>query len=1073
MRMRRLLTVTAAVAIAVSGVLTLPVTAGAEADSEALADVDVTRYGGADRYATSLLVAEAFATLAGDSLESVVMVSGESWQDAVVAAPLAGSMDAPLLMTPPGQLRDDATGFLERVGASEVVVVSTDHTSLAVGSAVVSALDDLGISVERVSGANRYATGAAAARRIDPVGTMPTSGRTAFVASGEVFADALVAGPLGAHGRHPVLLTPPDELHVETAAYLRDAQIAHVVLMGGPAALSETVETSLRELGLSVTRLAGETRFDTAVQAADLAAERFADDKDETCSAGGKVGLARADVPFDSFGAGPLLGRLCAPLVLSNPAAIPAATAAYLDEARSSAASLDLRVFGGEAAVSQAGLDAYLRGDTDDDSGEPPDPVHAVLPPGTCGGKITDPPRQVLESRSAETAVWSPDCAKINYFQRDALWRANQDGSRPTRLLREADVDASLGSFAWSPDGSKIVYVQNEKRGVGYVSHIWIANADGSDPVQLTDGMVRDLSPVWSPDGATFAFVSKRQQEVRTSRGGTAFWTAGTSIVTMDRDGDIQTSFDAGAVAGTRLAWSRDGSQVAYVRASALTLSSPDGATRRILLRGADSRGGLSWSPDGRRIAYVRYDHTRPSQRLVMVAETEGFRQELVAEVTGRVSALDWSPDGQLLLYSVRDGNDRRVYVAGASGTSLAWAADCWRRGTNRYATGPPFQSDVPTTGTLRVALLFMDFPDAPATYSTREESEYSLEFPEQYLEDSSYGKLDVEFVPLHRWLRAEETSVQFGGIVIDGSRALGQRASAHSIELANEFFDFSTTPAVLTVFPSSRFGGGTAGGRHEVDGVDVALARVNTFFGGGLGGPGLWSLPAAHELLHLLGLIDLYPYDWRLGIPPPAPPGQVRIGTEWGVMGLTSHFFTVEMDERLKHQRSTVGRGVTTEYASGLAMTEMLGWNRWLLGWVDDDQLHCVTDAEAEVSLAPIAQPEGEAALAVIPLNHHEVIVMESRRRLGYDRYTEFTESNGFEVRFPTLIEEGVLVYTVDLAGGELPIKIVVPEADDQLVGSPVLTKGQSLTLRGYTITVTGDDGDRHTVSIRRGDAG
>ena len=45
-------------------------------------------------------------------------------------------------------------------------------------------------------------------------------GRTAVIASGEVFADALVAGPFAARGIHPVLLTPPSELHADVVAYL-------------------------------------------------------------------------------------------------------------------------------------------------------------------------------------------------------------------------------------------------------------------------------------------------------------------------------------------------------------------------------------------------------------------------------------------------------------------------------------------------------------------------------------------------------------------------------------------------------------------------------------------------------------------------------------------------------------------------------------------------------------------------------------------------------------------------------------------------------------------------------------
>ena len=60
-----------------------------------------------------------------------------------------------------------------------------------------------------------------------------------------------------------------------------------------------------------------------------------------------------------------------------------------------------------------------------------------------------------------------------------------------------------------------------------------------------------------------------------------------------------------------------------------------------------------------------------------------------------------------------------------------------------------------PSVGTMRVAVLFVDFPDAEATYSTHEEAAVGLPDAEAYLEATSYGRIDVEFVSLHQWLRA------------------------------------------------------------------------------------------------------------------------------------------------------------------------------------------------------------------------------------------------------------------------------------------------------------------------------
>ena len=69
--------------------------------------------------------------------------------------------------------------------------------------------------------------------------------------------------------------------------------------------------------------------------------------------------------------------------------------------------------------------------------------------------------------------------------------------------------------------------------------------------------------------------------------------------------------------------------------------------------------------------------------------------------------------------------------------------------------------------GTLRVAVLFVDFPDARATHSTQQEAALGLPYAEAYLEAASYRRIDVEFVPLHRWLRAGHDYDHF---LIDGA---------------------------------------------------------------------------------------------------------------------------------------------------------------------------------------------------------------------------------------------------------------------------------------------------------------
>ena len=761
----------------------------AAADDPALAEVEVTRYGGADRYETSLLVAEAVAAEAGGSVEAVVLVVGTHWTDAVVAAPVAGSLGAPLLMSPADELRDDAVEFLQRVGASRIVLVGTMDTADSFGAAVISPLLEMDLAVEWVGGADRYGTGAAAARRVDLAGAMPGFGRTAIVASGEVFADALVAGPFAARGSHPVMLTPPDELHAEVALNLPLLGIEHVVLMGGTAAVSEAVEQSIENLGIEVTRLSGATRYETAVKAAKLVADRYSDAAGQMCFTNQRIGLARARVPFDSFSAGPLLGRLCAPLLLADPGGVPDDTAAYLDSARAALAgvdALDLRVFGGDAAVAPAALDAYF---------------------GVAG-----------------------------------------DGS-------------SSGMSA-------------------------------PEPVELA-----------------------------------------------------------------------------------------------------------SCKPRG------------------------------VSDVTAGFPLPDWA---------------------------------------------------VRSTGVLRVAVLFMDFPDAPAATSTHQEAATQLVEMERYLESVSYGKLDVEVVPLLQWLRAERPYTHYLEYIGPTTTALTDRAGEHAIALADPIMNFSEVDVVTVVFPTKYFGGGgNAVSTLSVDRNSVLHVRVNhirrdldpryRFHPD-------WAFVAAHELAHAMGLADLYPYRANAYSLPRAPDGKEWVLARFGHM-LLNAFFQADASEMVSSVDNNYSDGAVYRVTFGaLEPGEMLAWSRWQLGWLDADQVQCLADPGAfdtpvTATLNPIAQPGDGVAMIAVPLNDHEIIVIESRRHVGYDRGWPYTWPRGDVGRRAGLLHPGVLVYTVDslVVSGNLPLKIAGGTGNGVFVEFPVLTEGQSVTVRGYTIEVTEASSAIGTVTVKK----
>ena len=890
------------------------------------------------------------------------------------------------------------------------------------------------------------------------------------MASGEVFADALVAGPFAARGGHPVLLTPPGELHAEVADYLATNSIEHVVLMGGTAALSEAVETSITDLGLTVTRLAGATRYDTAVKAAELVTDRYSDAASQTCFTTGTIGVARARVPFDSFSAAPLLARLCAPLVLADPAQIPADTAAFLDTAREANATMDLRVFGGDAAVSQSAIDAYLSGEDPAEDEEAEDDTEAaedddsadtesgVLPAGTCGGSITDEPRQLVSSRNAEDPAWSPDCSKIVYTQDGAVWVANNNGSNAERIVR--DSGGYLTSAAWSPDGTQFVYVSGYDDNGTWLAHIWIVNADGTGREKLTHNDVRDEAPSWSPDGETITFSRHAD--------GDRF------IARMNRDGKQEKALTAGGSWDFSPARSPDGTRLAFISDGVIVTANADGSDPRRAISDVSAIGGLSWSPDGKRFAFVRGGGL-DSQ--VAISDVSGLNEEIVFEFEGHLRAPRWSPDGQLLAFHTIGGDSsHRVFVAGASGERvLDPVSECRPQGVSDVTAGFPLPRwAAPSTETLRVAVLFMDFPDAEATHTTEDEAEQGLPYVEDYLESVSYGHLDVEMVPHDAWLRSEQEFGSFVSTNALNNQAVNTAAISHAINLAEPDFEFSEIHTVMVVLPSSHFGGGGfAYPSISAAGSAWRATLINSVYLGGEREPYTWGSVATHELGHNLGLADLYPYN-DAHSRPEAPSGQKWVASEWGRMNMWAYFLADEDDPRLAHDWEYPDGFVSTASRLHLRTEEMLAWSRWQLGWLSDSQVSCVNEADATVTLSPVAEPGDNTAMAAVPLSPHEMIVIESRRKLGYDAGRFFQASDtGASTTFPRLITEGVLVYTVDslLRTGRLPLRVPGDSGNGEVDDFPVLTLGESVTVSGYTITVTADDGDTHTVSITRND--
>src|SRR5437660_1776123 len=83
-------------------------------------------------------------------------------------------------------------------------------------------------------------------------------------------ADALAAGPVAYGQQWPIVLTASDVLPAATKQALDDLHVAHVIVVGGTAAVGDGVVQVLQASGRSVERIAGVNRMATATALAEL-----------------------------------------------------------------------------------------------------------------------------------------------------------------------------------------------------------------------------------------------------------------------------------------------------------------------------------------------------------------------------------------------------------------------------------------------------------------------------------------------------------------------------------------------------------------------------------------------------------------------------------------------------------------------------------------------------------------------------------------------------------------------------------------------------------------------------------
>ena len=334
------------------------------------------------------------------------------------------------------------------------------------------------------------------------------------------------------------------------------------------------------------------------------------------------------------------------------------------------------------------------------------------------------------------------------------------------------------------------------------------------------------------------------------------------------------------------------------------------------------------------------------------------------------------------------------------------------------FGSGFPISQNAATvaTGTIRVALAFVDFPNSQETGSIDSAFDKIASRVSAVYKEMSYGKLTVEFVKIPGWIRMDKASNDYK----ISQSGLGDYRdtityASEVVRKTDPTVDFTGVDSIV-VFASEE-APGIAGDYEQTLSEPLKTKEVSTIQSVIVSGGGWWLKwwdpnVVAHEFGHTLGLADLY--DSEAGENDPLSP------------------FVGDFDL------------MSYGYEESLAPS-LLGWDRWRLGWISDDAVICLKPtAENRVILSPLQSGKG-ALLAVVPLSATKVLVMESRRPIGIDS---------------KLPDSGVLVYIVDsrIDSGLGPIRVqgtwTSVSMSDALLGV-----GDYLEESGWVVSVTRDE--------------
>jgi hypothetical protein len=278
-----------------------------------------------------------------------------------------------------------------------------------------------------------------------------------------------------------------------------------------------------------------------------------------------------------------------------------------------------------------------------------------------------------------------------------------------------------------------------------------------------------------------------------------------------------------------------------------------------------------------------------------------------------------------------------------------------------------------PSSGPLRIAVVYLDFADYrwSRSESTYELTRFLIEPIQDYYDAMSGKRVQFEWVvfdeivslPLH----SEAYNITRG---TDRDRIDIKDAVGRILERRLDFNEWDAIiwginpdvpERIADVSPTSIIVG-----PNESYAYHMALIGMDTRRNG--------YVNIAHEMGHMFGLPDLYvnvcynnqvcqdgTVNWLL---------QFQYAGSWSLMSRADH-----------------------------PNNELMGWERFMIGWLNEDEFHCITSKEEHIIDLQSLNAQSGTRLIGVNLSEHKNLIIELRQRAAYCR----------------TCQTGLLVYSVD----------------------------------------------------------